>query len=172
MRVATTTLRRWAMAPAALAVMGGVSLMGAGAASAALPAGTVTAAASCYFVNSDGSYTVNLDVTNNDAAPVTIKIGGENKFNPGADNQGQPDTFAPGTTLNAAQATFKATDWAKAEWRLNNVNYRLTTTTVCPVTAVTADGNVLAVLLFGAVVTAGGAALLGTRRGRRFGSDA
>ncbi len=154
-----------------LLVVAGALLTGAPGASAALAKGTVTATPHCYFLNSDGSYSVNVNVTNTDPDPVTIKIGGENKFNPGDDNQGQPDTFGPGLTVNAAQATFKAKDWAKAEWRLNGIDYALTTTTECSVTSVTAEGNLLAVLAFSVLVTAGGAALMGTRRRRRFAHD-
>lgn len=161
------TVRRWAMVPAMLAIAGGAAVLCAGPASAALAKGTLTAAPSCYFVNPDGSYSVNIDVTNNDPAVVTLKVGGENKFDPGADDQGQPESFAPGTTTNAVQATFKATDWSKAKWRLNGVDYSLTTSAVCPSTTVTAEGNLLAALAFSLLVTAGGGALMGNRSRRR-----
>ena len=142
MRARTTTSRA-AAAAVMLLVGAAVLLTGATGASAAVPKGTLVAAPSCYFLNADGSYSVNADVTNTSTDPVTIKIGGENKFDPGKDDQGQPETFAPGTTTNVAQATFKATDWSKAKWRLNGVDYPLTTTTLCSAVAVPADGNPL-----------------------------
>jgi hypothetical protein len=158
---------RWARVPVAVFALGIVGLVGAPAALAApVPPKSVDPAPSCYFDNGNGTVTVNVNVTNSNAAAVTINYGPENKIEPGADNQGQPTTFAPGTTTNAWSGTFTTAQFATVKWHLNGNKVDLATTTVCASSAVPAQGNVLAVVVFGAVTTLIGGALLGERRRR------
>ncbi len=173
MRSATKALRRWAPVPAVLALMGSAMLTTAPAASAAgVDKKTVVPSPTCYFTNPDGTVSIVVRVTSTNPSPVFIDYGGENKIDPGKDDQGQPTTFNSGVTDNAYVATFAADDVKKAKWKLNGGDYDLATTTVCPTTTVTAEGNLLAILAFSGLVTVGGAALMGGRRRRRFGHDA
>ena len=165
MHLRITRTARAARVPFAVLTLAVTMLVAsASLAAAAVPKGTLVAEPSCYFVNADGTYSVTADVTNNSTASVTIPIGGDNKFDPGADDQGQLATFAPGTNANAAVATFKATDWAKAKWHLNGVDYPLTTTTLCSTSTLPADGNPLAYLVFGGVALLVGGVAFGGRK--------
>jgi hypothetical protein len=138
-----------------------------GAAPAAHAAGkNVTPTPSCYFDNGDGTVTVTVDVTSTNPTETTLPIGSQNKINPGAQDRGQPTTFAPGTTTNAWSATFSSAEYGSVRWNLDGNTVPLQTSTVCTAIAVPADGNPLAVVVFGALTSLVGAGFLGERRRR------
>ncbi len=155
---------RLQMVLAVLAVSVLAALTTAPAANAA--AKDVSPSPSCYFANANGTVTVTVDVTNDNATATTLPVGAQNKINPGAEDRGQPTTFAPGTTTNAWSATFTSAEFDKVKWNLDGKAVSLYTTTVCAATTVPADGNPLAVLVFGALTALVGAAFLGERRRR------
>jgi hypothetical protein len=126
----------------------------------------VTPAPSCYFANGDGTVTVTVDVTNDNPTATTLPVGSQNKLNPGAQDRGQPTTFAPGTTANAWSITLTTAEFGTLRWNLDGNTVPLQTATVCAATAVPADGNPLAVLVFGALTSLVGATFLGERRRR------
>jgi hypothetical protein len=167
MHARMSVVTRWARVPVAVLAIGIVGLVAAPAALAApVPPKSVTPSSGCYFDNGNGTVTVNINVTNTNATSVTLATGPENKVDPGADNQGQPTTFAPGTTTNAWSATFTTASYNTAVWHLNGNNVALKTTTLCASTGVPAEGNSLAVIVFGVATTLVGAGLLGERRRR------
>ena len=164
MRV-TTTRRR----PRVASLVGAVVLCVAAVAAApsAQAAGkSVTPTPSCYFDNGDGTVTVTIDVINDYATTTTMPIGSQNKINPGAQDRGQPTTFAPGTTTNAWSATFSQAEYPSLRWNLDGNTVPLQTSTQCTAIAVPADGNPLAVVVFGALTSLVGAVFLGERRRR------
>jgi hypothetical protein len=127
---------------------------------------SVTPTPSCYFDNGDGTVTVTVDVTSTNTTATTLPIGSQNKINPGAQDRGQPTTFAPGTTTNAWSATFSSAEYSSVRWNLDGNTVPLQTSTVCAAIAVPADSNPLAVVVFGALTSLVGAAFLGERRRR------
>lgn len=172
MRARTTTFRRWAGLPVALLMLGLVALLGASSATAGTNK-TIIPSPMCYFDNGDGTVTVNVSIENTNTFPVTIAAGsGENKFNPSPDvRAGQPSTFEPGVVDNAWAVVLTSAEFPSVKWHLAGVDYKLYTTTKCSVTTVTAEGNLLATVLFGAVVTVVGALAMGERRRRRSGPE-
>lgn len=167
-----TPRRSWAARLLGVLVVTALAgLVAAPAAQAAAPARSLTPFVSCYFDNGNGTVTVSVGVTSTNGATVSVPVGADNRVTVGAQDRGQPTSFSPGTHNNVWAATVSYTDIA------NNVNWSLTGNTVqfasfqeCASKPVPAQGNTLAVVLFAAMVTAGGSLLLGERR-RRMGTS-
>jgi hypothetical protein len=154
---------------ATLAGAGLILLVAAPAATAApVKNKSVEPVASCYFDNGDGTRTVTFEVDNSNASAVSISVGANNKILPGSRDRGQPTDFAAGATRNAWAVTVTAAEFSSLKWHLNGFNVAFATSTVCAAATVPADGsNPLAPLVFGALVTLGGATALGERHRRR-----
>ncbi len=60
----------------------------------------------CVTDNGGGTYTAFFSSLNRNATPVTIPIGGDNKFTPSPQDRGQPTTFQPGRTPYWPNAAF------------------------------------------------------------------
>ena len=78
---------------------------------------TIVPKVTCVTLNANGSYTVRFGYENSTGAAVTIPVGANNYFTPGAQNRGQTTTFQPGVVNNAFSVTF-ANAGAFAGWSL------------------------------------------------------
>ena len=167
MRVATTRWVARVAAPAA-AVLSLIALTGVAAAPAANAAApNVTPFVNCYWDNGDNTYTVSLGADNAAKSAVTVPIGVDNRVSPGAQDRGQPTTFSPGTTNNAWVVTVTSVEVAGGlNWYLTGHAVDVRTPQLCASRPVPAQGNSLAVVVFGALTSLIGAAFLGERRRR------
>lgn len=148
-----------------LAVLVVAGLLGAPAATAAGP--DVTPFVNCYWDNGNATYTVSVGVDNQAKTTVTVPIGVDNKVSPGAQDRGQPTTFAAGTTNNAWVVTVSAAEVAAdINWYLTGHTVSVKTVQQCASRPVPQQGNALAVVAFGALSALVGAIFLGERRRR------
>ncbi len=69
---------------------------------------TVAPILNCVMRNANGSYTAKFGYHNSTGAAVTIPVGNNNYFTPGAQNRGQVTVFQPGVVTNAFSVTFNA----------------------------------------------------------------
>jgi hypothetical protein len=99
---------------------------------------TVAPILNCVMRNANGSYTAKFGYDNSTSAAVTIPVGANNYFTPGAQNRGQTTTFQPGVVTNAFSVTFAANGGNLGVWFLKGpdnvlrpVNV-LTTSIGCP----------------------------------------
>jgi hypothetical protein len=137
-------------------------------AQAAVPNGTVTPVANCFWDNEDGTVSVSLGYRSRNAATVTEAVGTNNRFTIGNANRGQPTTFLPGTNNNVfvADVTYGEL-WSGIDWRVAGLGVDLSSAELCSSKPVPADGNALAVVAFGLTVTAIGSYTLSGRHKRR-----
>ena len=73
----------------------------------------------CVMKNANGTYTAQFGYDNTTGAAVTIPVGANNYFTPGAQNRGQVTTFQPGRVNNAFSVTFAANGSNLGIWILN-----------------------------------------------------
>ncbi|KAB2846970.1 MAG: choice-of-anchor A family protein [Melioribacteraceae bacterium] len=75
----------------------------------------------CVINNGDGTYTAHFGYNNPNSVVVNIPIGTDNKFTPGAQNQGQPTSFNPGRTDYFPDSEFTVTfdENTTLVWTLN-----------------------------------------------------
>jgi hypothetical protein len=100
---------------------------------------TVAPILECVQRNQNGTYTARFGYHNSTGAAVTIPVGANNYFTPGAQNRGQTTLFQPGRVTNAFSVTFAAGSGSNlAIWHLRGpdgvlrpVNV-LTTSIGCP----------------------------------------
>lgn len=155
--------------PLAVLTMGLVSVLAAPSAYAA-PDGTIYPIVNCYWDNGNAAQTVtvSLGYRSTNAGNVTEAVGSRNRFTLGAANRGQPTTFLPGTNNNAFVADVTYTEITNSiDWVVATRGVDISTTTQCPSKPVPADGNTLAVIAFGVLVTAIGSYALSGHRRRR-----
>lgn len=69
---------------------------------------TVAPILNCVMKNANGTYTAKFGYDNTTGAAVTIPVGANNYFTPGAQNRGQVTVFQPGRVNNAFSVTFSA----------------------------------------------------------------
>ncbi len=69
---------------------------------------TVAPLLNCVVKNANGTYTAKFGYDNTTGAAITIPVGANNYFTPGAQNRGQVTTFQPGRVNNAFSVTFSA----------------------------------------------------------------
>ena len=151
------------LAATCLAALAGAAI--APAAHAAAP--NVTPFVNCYWDNGDDTYTVSLGADNKAKSAVTVPIGVDNRVSPGAQDRGQPTTFAPGATNNAWVVTVTSVEVADGlNWYLTGHAVDVRTPQLCASRPVPAQGNPLAVVVLGALTSLVGAAFLGERRRR------
>ncbi len=70
----------------------------------------VTPILECVWHDSGTAWTSLWGYSNSSSSTQTIPIGSSNSFSPGAQNQGQPTTFKPGTVDNLFTVPFTASD--------------------------------------------------------------
>ncbi len=171
-RLMVTRARRRGLAALGAAALGLLALVaGAPGAQAAAPAGSITPFVSCYFDNGNGTYTVSVGYTSSNSGTVSIPVGTDNRVTFGAQDRGQPTSFAPGVHSNVWAPTLSTTDiYNNVNWSLTGNTVRLSTLNQCSIRPVPAGGNLAAELAFGAVVTTAGALVMGERRRRRVAS--
>lgn len=99
---------------------------------------TVAPILNCVMRNQNGSYTAKFGYHNSTGAAVTIPVGANNYFMPGAQNRGQTTVFQPGVVTNSFSVTFNANGSNLGIWFLRGpdgvlrpVNV-LTTSIGCP----------------------------------------
>jgi hypothetical protein len=135
------------------------------AAEAASP--NVTPFVNCYWDNGDTTYTVSLGADNAAKSTVTVPVGVDNRLSPGAQDRGQPTSFAAGVTNNAWVVTVTSAEVAGGlNWYLTGHAVDVRTPRLCASKPIPQDGNPLAVVVFGALTSLVGAAFLGERRRR------
>jgi hypothetical protein len=156
--------RRLRAAAATAAVTAGLVLA---APASAMAAGTVTPSASCYWANSDGSFTVSVGY-NNTGATVSYPVGPLNYVTPSPQDRGQPTTFLAGNHQNIWAPTIPATDFSGgANWVVNGVSVDVSTFTACSSKPVNVSGSTSGYLgATGAVVGIGLYILKSPRRRR------
>lgn len=159
------------MAARVAAVAIGLTMAGlfmAPAAQAAAPSRSLTPVLNCYWDNSDGTITAALGVRSTNAGQVTVAIGNDNRFAPGAADRGQPTTFQPGQQNNLFVITVSYAEVAAGlNWTLTGNTVDIDNAAACSKKPVPADGNSLAVMAFGAVAALVGAVAFGDRARRR-----
>jgi hypothetical protein len=79
---------------------------------------TVAPTLNCVMRNANGSYTAKFGYDNSTGAAVTIPVGANNYFTPGAQNRGQVTVFQPGVVTNAFSVTFTANGGNLGIWIL------------------------------------------------------
>jgi hypothetical protein len=148
------------LAVAALVALG-VALCLPGAAIAS-PLSKLTPTVTCVDVNTDGSVTAHWGYVNSWNAQVTVQVGnktsGQNWFSPGAEGQGQPTSFDPGTSSDVFTVTFST---PTLTWTLddskqapaNSATASATSTRCAPVPALGVDSPLPLALLAVAMVT-------------------
>ncbi len=156
-----------------LAAMGLVGL-GAPAAQAATytcpPLGTdvckaITPVIECVWDNRNGTMTALWGWQNPTTDTAAIAYGSHNSISPGADNQGQPTAYPPGTKRNVFVTTFTGTT---STWRLGNNSATVTAATPrCATKPVPQVGDVGALLLGLLVIVLGSLLVLASRPRRR-----
>lgn len=87
----------------------------------ASPLSRLTPTVTCVEVNTDGSITAHWGYTNVWRSQITIPVGdrkgNRNFFSPGAQDQGQPTAFTPGTQADVFTVTFTG---ASLTWTLDD----------------------------------------------------
>jgi len=107
----------------------------------------LTPVAECVWDNGNGSKTVVWGYRNPSDQTLRVYHGAHNRVRPGADDQGQPVLFPPGTVRNA----FVTTSTGSASWRLGNTTVDVTgATAACATKPVPQVGSMgaLAIGLF------------------------
>jgi hypothetical protein len=79
---------------------------------------TVAPILECVQRNANGSYTARFGYDNTTGAAVTIPVGANNYFTPGAQNRGQAPVFNPGRVTNAFSVTFNSSGSNLGLWIL------------------------------------------------------
>jgi hypothetical protein len=146
-----TFLRRLSVRAGAVMVAVVAATGFSGVAQAASP---VQPFVSCYWANTDGSFTVAVGYTNSSASTVTYPIGALNFVSPAPQDRGQPTVFLPGTHNNVWAPTITQADLAAgADWTLNGVRVSTGVTSIpaCPTKPVPISGGVGGVIVFVAV---------------------
>jgi hypothetical protein len=129
----------------------------------------LTPVVECIWDNGNGTSTVSWGYLNASTHNLFIEVGGKNKFNPGADNQGQPTTFLPGVHVNEFATTVTGTNLT---WTLGNNKVSTSAATPpCLTKPVSVVGSVPALLLGAALLLAIALPVL-ARRTERLGSPA
>ena len=114
----------------------------------------LTPTVACVWANPNGTRTVVFGYDNPSTSTLHIDPGAHNGISPGANDQGQPLDFAPGTYPNAFVVTVPAGTWPS--WRLGNNSVSASSSTpACPGNPVPVIGSLKALAL-------GLALLLGT----------
>ncbi len=80
----------------------------------------------CVSDNGDGTYTARFGYLNQNAAVVTIAVGGDNKFTPSPQDRGQTTEFQPGRQRDVFRVTF---DGSNLVWTLKGPDGRRRTST-------------------------------------------
>jgi hypothetical protein len=115
----------------------------------------------CVWSNGDGTSTVVWGYTNPSTTIIRIDFGGKNKMSPGADDQGQPTLFPPGTFTNV----FVNTVTGNRTWTLGNNKVSLDSATpACLTKPVSVIGSGRALLLGIALMLAVGLPVMASRR--------
>jgi uncharacterized repeat protein (TIGR01451 family) len=65
----------------------------------------ITPALQCVVRLSGGAFTARFGYNNPNPVPITIPIGGDNRFTPSPQDRGQPSTFLPGQQSNVFSVT-------------------------------------------------------------------
>lgn len=60
----------------------------------------------CVVANANGTFMARFGYDSDNPAPVTISIGGHNKFTPAPQDKGQPTAFQPGRRQNVFNVVF------------------------------------------------------------------
>jgi hypothetical protein len=79
---------------------------------------TVAPFLECVRRNQNGTWTAHFGYENSTGAAVTIPVGSNNYFTPGAQNRGQVTVFQPGRRSNAFSVTFNASGSNLGIWYL------------------------------------------------------
>ncbi|MDX6254970.1 MAG: hypothetical protein QOJ11_1304 [Frankiales bacterium] len=155
----------WRAAAATAFITSGIVLL---APTAALAASPVTPFVSCFWANTDGSYTVSVGYTNSGSTTVTYAVGALNYVTPAPQDRGQPTLFLPGTHNNVWAPTLSAADFAGgANWFVNGVAVNVATFVPCTSKPVGVSGSSAGYLgATGAIVGAGALMLASPRRRR------
>jgi hypothetical protein len=96
----------------------------------------------CVWTETNGTRTVVWGYSNPSDRTLRIGVGNKNKMSPGAEDQGQPTLFEPGTWRNVFTTNVPG---SVVSWRLGNNTAGLTTSTsVCPTKPVSLVGNLAA----------------------------
>lgn len=123
----------------------------------------------CIWSNGNGTSTVAWGYNNPSTHNLRIDIGNKNNMGPGAEDQGQPTLFTPGSHNNAFTTTVPGTS---IEWRLgNNKASTSSSTPACPTKPVSMIGSAHALLVGIALIAAATLPVLVGRR-RRLGVPA
>ena len=113
----------------------------------------------CVWANTTGTHTVVFGYANPSTVTLHIDPGSHNGLAPGADLQGQPLDFPPGTVISSFALTTPSATWPS--WRLGNTTaYSSSTTPACPGNPVPMVGSVVALGLGLAVLLLVGLAVL------------
>jgi hypothetical protein len=122
----------------------------------------------CVWKNNDGTVTVDLGYESFNSSTVTVIAGASNYVTPGAQNQGQPITFAPGSHSNVWVLTMTTANYQTGTWYLKSASMNMTMNgTACnskPVPMTAGSGAIA--LGTTALVALGGTYLLIRRRRR------
>jgi hypothetical protein len=151
---------------ASLAVLGGANP----AAAADAPEWSLRPFVDCVWKNGDGTVTVDLGYESFNSTAVNVVAGTNNYITPGAQNQGQPTTFAPGSHSNVWVLTMTAANYQTGTWYLKSASMNMTMNgTACtskPVSMTAGTGYVY--LGTTGVAVLGGTYLLIRRRRPRY----
>ncbi|MDX6213447.1 MAG: hypothetical protein QOF82_2534 [Frankiales bacterium] len=156
---------RWRTAAATAVATSGLVLL---APTGALAASPVTPFVTCYWANTDGSYTLSVGYTNSGATTVTYPAGALNYVTPAPQDRGQPTVFLPGLHNNVWAPTISAADFAGgANWFVNSVPVNVSSFVPCMTKPVGVSGSSAGYLgATGAIVGAGALMLASPRRRR------
>jgi hypothetical protein len=115
----------------------------------------------CVWSNGDGTSTIVWGYKNPSTSIIRIDYGGKNKMAPGADNQGQPTLYPPGTYTNL----FFNTVTGNRTWTLgNNKVSSDSSTPACLTKPVSVIGSGRALILGLALALAIGLPVMAARR--------
>ena len=92
----------------------------------AVPKKAVSPVLDCVVKNKNGTYTAYFGYQNDNAMPVTIPVGANNKFTPNPQNRGQATVFLPGRVKRAFSVVF---DGSSLVWYLNGPDGTVRTAT-------------------------------------------
>jgi hypothetical protein len=153
----------------ALLAMTLFSFLAADGAQAAVPAGSLKPFLNCYWDNGDNTVTVSIGVTSSNAGNVNVYVGTDNRVTLGAQDRGQPESFANGTQNNAWSFTVSYVEInAGINWQLSGNAVAVNAVTQCATKPQMAMGsNSIAFLAFGALTTTVGGYFLNGRASRR-----
>ena len=140
-----------------------------GAQAAGVPAGSIRPFLNCYWDNGDGTVTVSIGVTSSNAGTVNVFVGPDNRISMGAADRGQPESFANGVHNNVWVFTVSYTEInAGINWQLTGNSVAVDAVTQCASKPpMAANGNGMAILAFGGLVTVFGGFFLNARSGSR-----